>query len=98
MWVVRLSKRSANGSTTVKRVSDRHVQIDVQPAATDEQTGLLPEQAVQQQCEHSWLTSVVLLAVVSQICSIDRMAMSVAILPMSDQYGWANTVKGAVNG
>ncbi|KAI8462854.1 MAG: major facilitator superfamily domain-containing protein [Monoraphidium minutum] len=31
------------------------------------------------------------------ICAIDRAAISVAILPMSDEYGWSDTTKGAIN-
>jgi hypothetical protein len=33
---------------------------------------------------------------VAFICSIDRAAMSVAVLPMSLQFGWDDTVKAAI--
>jgi len=34
---------------------------------------------------------------VSFICSIDRAAMSVAILPMSEQFQWDDSIKGVVS-
>ena len=34
---------------------------------------------------------------VAFICSIDRAAMSVAVLPMSSQFGWDDGTKGAVS-
>ena len=38
-----------------------------------------------------------LITAVSFVCSVDRAAMSVTILPMSDQFGWDSSVKGAVS-
>ncbi|KAF5841576.1 hypothetical protein DUNSADRAFT_12274 [Dunaliella salina] len=32
-----------------------------------------------------------------QICSIDRTSMSIALLPMSQQYKWDGTDKGAIS-
>ncbi|KAL4447530.1 hypothetical protein ABPG75_004749 [Micractinium tetrahymenae] len=43
------------------------------------------------------LTLVLLATAVSFICSIDRAAMSVAILPMSEQFQWDDSIKGAVS-
>jgi hypothetical protein len=43
------------------------------------------------------LVLVLLATAVSFICSIDRAAMSVAILPMSDQFAWDDSVKGSVS-
>lgn len=43
------------------------------------------------------LTLVLLATAVSFICSIDRAAMSVAILPMGEQFGWDDAVKGSVS-
>lgn len=40
-----------------------------------------------------WLVIVVMCCVVSSICSIDRTAMSVTILPMSQIYHWRDTIK-----
>lgn len=34
---------------------------------------------------------------VAFVCSVDRAAMSVTILPMSQQFGWDSSVKGAVS-
>lgn len=44
-----------------------------------------------------WKLVVFLCCVVAMICYVDRAAMSVAIIPMSVQYGWSNSVKGAIN-
>ena len=38
-----------------------------------------------------------LCAAVSLICSIDRASISVAIVPMAEQYGWSDSVKGAIS-
>lgn len=43
------------------------------------------------------LTLVLLATAVSFICSIDRAAMSVAILPMSEQFHWDDSTKGVVS-
>lgn len=43
------------------------------------------------------LTLVLLSTAVAFICSIDRAAMSVAILPMSEQFAWDDAAKGAVS-
>jgi hypothetical protein len=45
---------------------------------------------------HSAGLLVLLCATVSVINSLDRTAMSVAVLPMSAQYGWSSSVKGAI--
>lgn len=99
MWVIHLNKRNSYPATVIKRVPELSTDVALTSANHDEEDTLLrKQQAAPQQFSCSWLTIVVLLAVVSQICSIDRMAMSVAVLPMSDEYGWPNSVKGAVNG
>ena len=38
-----------------------------------------------------------LCAAVSLICSIDRASISVAIVPMAEQYGWSDSAKGAIS-
>lgn len=38
-----------------------------------------------------------MITAVSFVCSVDRAAMSVAILPMSEEFGWDSSVKGAVS-
>lgn len=43
------------------------------------------------------LTLVGLSTAVAFICSIDRAAMSVAILPMSETFNWDNSVKGSIS-
>lgn len=44
-----------------------------------------------------WKLVVFLCCLVAMICYVDRAAMSVAIIPMSLQYGWSNSLKGAIN-
>lgn len=38
-----------------------------------------------------------MITAVSFVCSVDRAAMSVTILPMSQEFGWDSSVKGAVS-
>ena len=38
-----------------------------------------------------------LCAAVSLICSIDRASISVAIVPMAEQFGWSDSAKGAIS-
>jgi ACS family sodium-dependent inorganic phosphate cotransporter len=38
-----------------------------------------------------------MITAVSFVCSVDRAAMSVTIMPMSQQFGWDSSVKGAVS-
>ena len=40
---------------------------------------------------------VALCAAVSLICSIDRASISVAIVPMGEQYGWSDSAKGSIS-
>eukprot|EP00879_Flechtneria_rotunda_P025519 GHRR01027120.1.p2 GENE.GHRR01027120.1~~GHRR01027120.1.p2 ORF type:complete len:145 (+),score=36.14 GHRR01027120.1:197-631(+) len=44
-----------------------------------------------------WYAAVGLSAMAALICSVDRAAMSVAILPMSEQFHWSDSIKGAIN-
>ena len=44
-----------------------------------------------------WKLVLFLCCLVAMICYVDRAAMSVAIIPMSIEYGWDNSVKGAIN-
>ena len=43
------------------------------------------------------LVLVGMITAVSFVCSVDRAAMSVTILPMSNEFGWDSSVKGAVS-
>lgn len=49
------------------------------------------------QSDTGWYYAVGLSAIAALICSVDRAAISVAILPMSDEYGWSDSTKGAIN-
>ena len=40
---------------------------------------------------------VALCAAVSLICSIDRASISVAIVPMGEEFGWSDSAKGAIS-
>ena len=64
----------------------------------DETTPFLRQQEFERQptCS-SWHLLAAMCAIVAVICAIDRAAMSVAILPMSQQYAWGDSMKGAVN-
>jgi ACS family sodium-dependent inorganic phosphate cotransporter len=46
---------------------------------------------------HDVILLITMITAVSFVCSIDRAAMSVTILPMSEQFGWDSSVKGAVS-
>ena len=50
-----------------------------------------------QRPKRHWKLLVFLCCLVAMICYVDRAAMSLAIIPMSIQYGWSNSVKGAIN-
>jgi len=56
---------------------------------------LMPTDA--QQSLKRYLHVVVLCTLVAIINSIDRTAMSVAIMPMSVEYGWSSSAKGAIS-
>ena len=47
--------------------------------------------------DNRWYTVIGLSALAALICSVDRAAISVAILPMSEQYHWSDSTKGAIN-
>lgn len=44
----------------------------------------------------TWQTVVGLSTLVAMICAIDRAAISVAILPMAEEFDWTSSTKGAV--
>jgi hypothetical protein len=56
-----------------------------------------PTDLVSKPEDDKWITVVGLCAAVAVICSIDRAAISVAILPMADEYGWGESTKGAIS-
>jgi len=47
--------------------------------------------------EGSQRNLVLLCALVALICAVDRAAMSVAILPMTEEFGWSDATKGAIS-
>ncbi len=59
--------------------------------------GALPAPPPAPPAVNDWYAAVGLSAIAALICSVDRAAISVAILPMSDQFGWDDTTKGAIN-
>ena len=64
-------------------------------ASTDAKTLGSPE--TEPEGTDGWIMLVVLSAVVTLICSVDRAAMSVSILPMSIEFNWDDSVKGSVS-
>ncbi len=79
----------------------KHRKIDPEHAGSDNldtSTPFLRQLEIERQptCS-SWHLLAAMCAIVAVICAIDRAAMSVAILPMSEQYQWGDSVKGAVN-
>eukprot|EP00191_Tetraselmis_sp_GSL018_P010574 CAMPEP_0177613374 /NCGR_PEP_ID=MMETSP0419_2-20121207/21916_1 /TAXON_ID=582737 /ORGANISM="Tetraselmis sp., Strain GSL018" /LENGTH=272 /DNA_ID=CAMNT_0019110017 /DNA_START=304 /DNA_END=1119 /DNA_ORIENTATION=+ len=72
-------------------------------AQADAETDLLgseDEAATKQQGEDppgGWVSLVSLCTLSSIICTIDRAAMSVAIIPMAGEFAWTEQVKGAVS-
>jgi len=44
----------------------------------------------------SWIPAVGLSALAAFVCSVDRAALSVAILPMAEAFGWPDSTKGLV--
>jgi hypothetical protein len=70
---------------------------DAAAAAGPSQQQEAPALQQQQQPTTQWYTVVGLSALVALICSVDRAAISVTILPMSEQFGWSDSTKGAIN-
>lgn len=69
----------------------------IQTAASEPQPAPAPVPATPEEASDSrWPTVVALSTLVALVCSIDRAAMSVAILPMAEEYGWSDSTKGAV--
>ena len=85
---------------TISSMKQFPASVDVKAAA--EREGALLEEYQRLILEEETIGRDVLLLIgmitaVSFVCSVDRAAMSVTILPMSEQFGWDSTVKGAVS-
>lgn len=70
-------------------------QLSIQQQPSISCTNGLP--ASQRKGDTGWYYAVGLSAIAALICSVDRAAISVAILPMSEQFGWSDSTKGAIN-
>lgn len=97
----RLHSQSANGDSSSPRPSVSQSALEVaanQHPSQDEtpQTGQ-QEAASQRSTALTWYAAVGLSAIAALICSVDRAAISVAILPMSEEFGWSDSTKGAIN-
>lgn len=69
-----------------------------QDASGKETTAAAPEVAEEEAgAGVAWPTLVSLCTLSSVICTIDRAAMSVAIIPMSQEFSWPAQVQGAVS-
>ena len=66
-------------------------------SCTSSADSLAPQDAPQDDSAPDWRLVVGLCAAVSLICSIDRASISVAIVPMAEQYGWSDSAKGAIS-
>jgi len=66
-------------------------------SCTSSADSLAPQDAPQDDSAPDWRLVVGLSAAVSLICSIDRASISVAIVPMAEQYGWSDSAKGAIS-
>ena len=66
-------------------------------SCTSSADSLAPQDAPQDDSTPDWRLVVGLCAAVSLICSIDRASISVAIVPMAEQYGWSDSAKGAIS-
>ena len=66
-------------------------------SCTSSADSLATQDAPQDDSEPDWRLVVGLCAAVSLICSIDRASISVAIVPMAEQYGWSDSAKGAIS-
>ncbi|CAG9467851.1 unnamed protein product [Pedinophyceae sp. YPF-701] len=74
---------------------------DKQDGAADESLGVAEKivSGLSQDAEtrSQQIRLVGLCALVALICAVDRAAMSVAILPMTDEFGWSDADKGAIS-
>lgn len=68
-----------------------------QPQQQPQQRVQQPQQQEETSLSLEVLSLVALSTAVAFICSIDRAAMSVAVLPMSEQFHWDDSIKGAVS-
>lgn len=94
------SKAATNGAPG--KLSPVAVQLEQAHAPSNGSNGTgqhVSEAASSSTAESStaWYAAVGLSAMAALICSVDRAAISVAILPMSEQFGWSDSIKGAIN-
>lgn len=71
--------------------------LQPQPACTWCTVGAAEHAPAEEAAAPDYKVVVALCAAVSLICSIDRASISVAIVPMAEQYGWSDSVKGAIS-
>lgn len=69
--------------------------VDAVQQAGSNGSNSIPQAA--KKADTGWYYAVGLSAIAALICSVDRAAISVAILPMSEEYGWSDSTKGAIN-
>lgn len=85
---------SAGRDTALGRSSAETTLLDREKSTLSGVVAASPE--MQAEVERSQLNLVILCAAVALICAVDRAAMSVAILPMTEAFGWTDSEKGAV--
>lgn len=91
---------AANGQQQPQQQQELSIQqqqqLSIQQPNSSSSTNGVPVVAAQKQ-DTGWYYAVGLSAIAALICSVDRAAISVAILPMSEQFGWSDSTKGAIN-
>lgn len=75
--------KSAAISESVEEIKIIEGQADDLPVSASDSTG--------------WKSLVGFCGLAGLICSVDRAAISVAILPMSQEYGWDESTKGLIS-
>lgn len=92
---VRSRLRAAAGHTTV--VQAKAAEKTESSKSVENHKDLRQRLYQSEEGGENWPVMVGLSALVALICSVDRSAMSVAILPMSVEYLWDSSTKGLIS-
>lgn len=94
--------RLQNAPPEINGTGSKSASVAVQPMAASVQDADSQDQVdsvygTSERQSPAWYAAVGLSAIAALICSVDRAAISVAILPMSEEFGWSDSTKGAIN-
>ena len=79
------------------RVARRHVDRVMPVAAADQSSADTPKAKPARSDDESLFWQVVIpTALVLLVCNVDRICMSVAVIPMSSTFGWSPSVQGFI--